>query len=82
MGLRADAADAGRDPRHLLDRPADAELLEAAELRDLEVGVRDVPVVVEEDGDLAVAFEPGDRIDGDGLHLTRLPTSEPARPNR
>ena len=80
--LRTDTADPGRDAAHLLDGTADAELLETAELGDLEAGVRDIPVVVQENGDLSVAFEPGDGIDGDRFHLTRLPMSEPARPNR
>ena len=65
--LRADAADPAREDGHLLDRPADAELLEAAQLRDLEVGVRDLAVVVEEDLDPAVALESGDRVDRDAL---------------
>ena len=39
VGLGADAADARRDPRHLLHRPAHAERLEAAQLRDPQVGV-------------------------------------------
>jgi len=80
--FRTDAANARRDPRHLLDRTADAELLEAAEFRDLEIGVGNVALVVEDDGDLAVTFEPGDGIDGDRFHLTRLPTSDPARLKR
>ena len=46
----------------------DAELLEAAELRDLQVGVGDVPLLVEEDVDLPVAFETGDGIDRNPLH--------------
>ena len=68
MRLGADATDACRDARHLLDRPVAAEHLETAQLRDLEVGVREAAVVVEEEVDLAVAFEAGDRIDGDGPH--------------
>ena len=39
VGLGADAADAGRQVRHVLGRPAHAELLEAAQLGDLQVGV-------------------------------------------
>ena len=60
--LGTHAADAVGDARHLLGRPADAELLEAAQLGDLEVDVGDVALVVQEDLDLAVAFEPGDRV--------------------
>ena len=65
VARRADAADAGHDARQLLDRPADDEALEAAQLGDLEERVLDGSVVVEEDLDLAVALEPGDRVDAD-----------------
>ena len=68
MGLGADAADPRRQVRHVLGRPAHAELLEAAQLRDLQVGVGHVALVVQEDVDLAVAFEPGDGVDGNTLH--------------
>ena len=70
--LRADAADARRDARQLLDRPADAEALEAAQLGDLEVGVGHFAVVVQENLDLAVALETGDWIDADLFHVQTL----------
>ncbi len=67
----------------LLDRAADAEALEAAQLGDLEVDVGDFAGVVDEDLDLAVTFEPGDRIDAYLLHQTlALLSSELARPKR
>ena len=77
VGDGADTADAGRDYGHVL-RPAPlAELLEAAELRDLQVRVLHVARVVEEDADLAVALEPRDGVDGYGLHFfTLLPMME------
>ena len=68
MGLGADAADAGGQVRHVFGRPAHAELLETAQLRNLQVGVGHVALVVEEDLDLAVAFQPGDRVDGNAFH--------------
>ena len=68
MGLGADAADAGRQVRHVLGRPAHAELLEAAQLRDLQIGVGHVALLVEEDVDLAVAFQPRDGVDGNAFH--------------
>ena len=68
MGLAAHAADPRRDPRHLLDRASDAECLEAAQLGNDEEAVRDLAIVVDEDVDLAVALESGDRIDQDLLH--------------
>ena len=78
--LGAHAADAVGDDRHLLHRPADRKLLEAAQLRDLEIRVADLPLVVEEDLDLAMSFEAGDWIDGDALHVShslRFPACAP-----
>ena len=69
--LGADAADAGREVRHVFRLAADAELLEAAELRDLHVGVGHVALLVEEDVDLAVAFQPRDGVDGYAFHGSR-----------
>jgi hypothetical protein len=54
---RADAADPGGDARHLADGPPLAELLEAAELDDVEPGVGNLPLVVQEEGDLGVALD-------------------------
>ena len=68
MGLRADAADAVGQRRHVLDRSAHAERLEATQLRDLEIGVLDVTGIVEEDLDLAVTLQARDGIDGDACH--------------
>jgi hypothetical protein len=84
VARRADAADAGHDARQLLDRPALDEALEAAQLGDLEVAVLDRPVVVEEDLDLAVALEPGDRVDADaaGHRAILLCSREAGRPKR
>ena len=83
VSLRAHAADARRDARQLLDRAADAEALEAAQLGDLEVDVLDLVVVVHEDLDLAVTLETGDGIDGYLFHQTfALLSSELGRPKR
>jgi hypothetical protein len=57
MRLRAYAADAVGDHGHLLDGPADRKLLEAPQLRDLEVRV-------------AVAFEARDGIYRDSSHVS------------
>ena len=93
--FRADAADAVGQQGHFLHRAADAEALEAAQFRDLEIGVGDIAFVVQEDLDLAVAFQAGDGINGNSLHgslsfLTRFVPcaallarrSEPARLKR
>ncbi len=69
VGTRAHSAQTGSDLVHLVDRPADAELLETAKLGHLPVGVLYVTLVVQEDLDLAVAFQPGDGIDGDPLRF-------------
>ena len=66
--IGTDAADARRNGRHLVERPAFGELLEAAHLGDVEVRARDLAVVVQMDRDLGVAFDAGDRVDGDSLH--------------
>ena len=71
--LRAHAADARRYARQLFDRPADAEALEAAQLRHLEVDVGDFAGVVDEDLDLAVTLEPGDRVDAYLFHVRPSP---------
>ena len=63
VGLRADATDALRDDGHLLRWPPLAEPLEPPQLRHLEVGVRHVPLIVEEDLDAPVPLQTGDGVD-------------------
>ena len=63
MGLRADTADAIGKHWHVFDRTPHAESLKAAQFGDLEVGVGDVALIVQEDLDLAVSFESGDGVD-------------------
>src|SRR6185312_13192357 len=60
---KADSADPLHQHRRLPEWVALNELLEAAELDDMQPGVDDVVVVVEVHGDLAVALDPGDGID-------------------
>ena len=62
---RADPADSSGDPGHLPERSSLAELLEAAELRDVESGVGHLPRLVEVDGDLRVPLDPRHRVDDD-----------------
>ena len=66
--LGADAADAGGQVRHVFRLPADAELLESAEFGNLHVGVGHVAVLVKENVDLAVAFQPRHGVDGNAFH--------------
>jgi len=63
----ANAAEPGGQLVELVHGPADAELLEPSQLGHLPVGIGHVPVVVQEDLDLAMAFQPGDGVDGDPL---------------
>jgi len=70
MRFRADATDAVGDAGHLLGGPVHAELFEAAQFGDLEVGVGDVALIVEEYLDLAMSFQAGDRVYCDSFHNT------------
>lgn len=74
VGRGAHAADALGDARHLFDRPPLAKGLKAAKLGHLKIGVGYVTLVIDENGDLAVAFQPCDGVDIDSLHS---PTSRP-----
>ena len=80
MRLRAHAADAIGQQRHFFDRPADAESFEAAQFGNLEVGIGDIAFFVQEDFDLAVTFETGNRINRDSLHVILLTPSLSTRP--
>ena len=53
----ADAADARHQRRHLVERPAFADLLEAPKLHHVELRRIHLPAVVQVDGDLGVAFD-------------------------
>ena len=65
VGHGADAADARGDLRHVLGAPSLDELLEAAQLRDLEVGPVDTAVGIEEDVYPPVSLEPCHGVDED-----------------
>ena len=67
MCLRADAADPIRDQRHLFNRTSDDESFEAAQLRDLEIRIGYVSLIVEEDLDFAVTFKTGYGINTNSL---------------
>ncbi len=59
MADRANAADARGDGGHFEIHAAFAELFEAAEFVDVQVGVFDRAIIVQVDGDLGVAFDAG-----------------------
>ena len=76
---RADAADPGHDRGHLVHRPALHDPLEPAELGDVEVRVGDLSGVVELDGDLRMALDPGHRVDDDLACSSPAPTGRTGR---
>src|SRR5208337_2067040 len=62
MRFGANAADPRREVGHVLGETPHAELLKAAEFRNLQVDVFDVPLVIEEDIDLPMAFQACDGV--------------------
>ena len=58
----ANPADATGDLGHLLGGPAQAEDLETAQLGDLQVGPLHIALLVQENVNLAVAFQAGNRV--------------------
>ena len=50
-----------------MERPALDELLEAAELGDVQAGDVDLALIIEPDRDLGMPFNAGDRVNRDGL---------------
>ncbi len=62
VGGRANPADAAGDLRHVLRGPAQAEDLEAAQFRDLQVSAFHLALVIQENINFAVAFQPGNRV--------------------
>jgi hypothetical protein len=71
VGLGTHPADPIGQVGHVFGGTAEAEPFEAAEFRDLQIGVGHFTFVSEEDVDLAVAFEACDRIDRDPPVLGR-----------
>jgi hypothetical protein len=66
---RADAAQALHHDRHFPVGAALDEFFEAAEFDDVQAHLMHLVVVVEQDGDLAVALDPRHGIDGDAAQL-------------
>ena len=64
VGAGAHTAEPGGDLVELCYLPSDAEPLESPELGNLPVGVLDISLVVQEDLDLSVSLETGDRVNG------------------
>ena len=63
MGSGSDAADPGNDPGKFLHGPSQTEDLESPQLRDLEVRIFHIPLVIQKDFNFPVSFQSGDRID-------------------
>ena len=87
--LGADTANAVGQEGHFLHGATNAETFETAQFRDLEVSIGNIAFLVEKDLDLAMAFQPGDGINGNPLHIHHpfcadllALSREPARLNR
>ena len=72
MADRADPADAGHQRRHFSKRAPFAELLETAELGDMEASIFHVPVLIEVQRDFRVALDAGHWIDQNCSALCHL----------
>jgi hypothetical protein len=68
VSLRTHATNARRNPGEFLDRSSDAELLEPAQLGNLEVRIGHFAVVIQKYVDLSVTFETRYWIDFDLPH--------------
>ncbi len=80
---RSDAADSGNDSRKFFHRSSQTEDLESSQLRDLKVSVFHVALVVQEDLDLPMPFQPGDRIYRYRFHENLFfPNAEAGKPKR
>jgi hypothetical protein len=64
----SDAADPRDDSGKHFHRSSQTEDLESSQFRDLKVSVLHIPLVVQKNLDLAVSFQPGDRINGYRFH--------------
>ena len=73
MSARSDAADTRHDTGQLLYRPALAELLKAAQLRYLQIGILDITITVEENLYLTVSLKPGYGVNTNLFHFGTLP---------
>jgi hypothetical protein len=65
---RSDATDPRDDPGKYLHRSSQTEDFESSQLRDLKVSIFYIPLVVQENLDLAVSFQSGDRINRYRFH--------------
>ena len=57
VSLRTNPANTFGNPGHLLSRATDAELFEAAKLRNDKIGVGHIPRIVQKDFDFTVTFQ-------------------------
>jgi hypothetical protein len=63
MGFRAYTTDTVGENGYFLHLSANTEALETAQFRDLEVGIGEITLVIEEYIDLAMTFQTSDRVD-------------------
>ena len=66
---RSDTADTRHYPGHFFNRSALAELLEAAQLGYLKVGIAHTPIVVQENLYLTVSLQPGNGVNTYLVHF-------------
>jgi hypothetical protein len=69
VGFGADSADALGYLRHILGRASLRKFLETPQFRNLEINIGYATIVVKEDGNFAMAFEPGDGVYHYFLHF-------------
>jgi hypothetical protein len=66
MAHGADAADAGRDPRHVREGAPLAEFFKAPILHHVKPRVAEAPLTIQVEGDFGVALDAGHRVDQNG----------------
>ena len=71
MTDRANPAYPSGYSRHFAVRPAFAEFFETTKLDDMKFGIRNVPGIVQENADLGVSLDPGDRINNNAFYHRR-----------
>ena len=83
MGGRSDAADSGDNPRDLFYRSSQTEDLKSPQLRNLKIGIFNIPLIVQKKFNLPMSFQSGDWIDRYLFHgnLFFL-NAEAGKPNR
>jgi hypothetical protein len=72
MTTGTNAADLGHDGRKFLHGPSFTELFKTPQFRYLEVNIINLSFISKKDFNFSMAFQAGDRVDGNGFHLFRF----------